>query len=251
MRQPHPDASIWVRTYPVRLGQDFTIARHAHEWDQFTFAVAGAMRVETMDGSWTVPPHGAVWIPCGVEHTERMYAGVSIRTLYFKRRLTRALPRCCRTLNVSPFLRELVLQVSRVGVLDCSVARHARLAGVLLDELDNLPETPLQLPAPRDPRAIRFARLVEQEPGGNSRVEDLARHAGASRRTLERLFAAETGMALGEWRRRFRLLHAFSHLASGKAVTNVAIDSGYSSPSAFIAAFKRTFGATPRHYRRA
>ena len=65
---------------------------------------------------------------------------------------------------------------------------------------------------------------------------------------MERLFLVETKMTVGEWRRRLRLLHGVRLLAGGESVTNVAFDAGYASTSAFIAAFKRTFGMTPSRY---
>jgi AraC-like DNA-binding protein len=37
-------------------------------------------------------------------------------------------------------------------------------------------------------------------------------------------------------------------LACGASVTSAAFDAGYSSVSAFIALFKRTFGVTPSAY---
>jgi len=42
-----------------------------------------------------------------------------------------------------------------------------------------------------------------------------------------------------------RLISALERLEQGAAVTEVALDCGYNSPSAFIAAFRRQFGATP------
>jgi AraC-like DNA-binding protein len=76
-------------------------------------------------------------------------------------------------------------------------------------------------------------------------IETLSRDAGASRRTMERIFLAETGMTVDEWRRRFRLLHGMQLLARGDSVTNAGVSAGYASTSAFIAAFKKTFGLTP------
>ena len=58
-------------------------------------------------------------------------------------------------------------------------------------------------------------------------------------------------MTFAKWRERLRLLHALRLLAAGEAVTNVALDLGYGSPSAFIAMFRRAFGTTPSRYYRA
>lgn len=41
------------------------------------------------------------------------------------------------------------------------------------------------------------------------------------------------------------MLDSIRVLAEGRPVTEAALDAGYASVSAFIAAFKRTFGCTP------
>jgi AraC-like DNA-binding protein len=71
---------------------------------------------------------------------------------------------------------------------------------------------------------------------------------GASLRTIERLFQVETGMTFGRWRQQLRLVEALRLLAVGEPVTSVALDVGYESPSAFVSAFRRTFGVTPGRY---
>ena len=213
-----------------------------------TYAASGVMRVETAGASWMVPPHCAVWVPAGVLHAEQMHAPVSVRTLYFVPRLARALPRECRTVNIPALLRELILHVSRRGALDRRKRSDAHLIGVLLDELSRVAAVPLQLPLPRDPRALRFATAVQARPSDRSSIAALARRAGASRRTLERVFVAETPMRIGDWRRRVRLLHAVRRLAEGESVGNVASESGYASVSAFVAVFRKTFGTTPGQY---
>lgn len=243
-----PDGSVWVRTHPLTMLHDRTLATHTHEWDQLTYAAAGVLRVSTAEARWVVPPHRAVWVPAGVAHAEQMFAPVSVRTLYLAPNIARALPRTCGTLNISGLLRELILHVSRLGALDRRTPVHARLIGVLLDQLTRVADVPLQLPLPRDARALRFASLVQDAPGGAATVAALSRKAGASRRTIERLFVQETGMTVAEWRRRLRLLHAVRLLAEGEPVTSVSLEVGYSSVSAFIAVFKRAFGATPSRY---
>jgi len=122
------------------------------------------------------------------------------------------------------------------------------MIGVLLDQLTGISDVPLQLPLPRDPRARRFAARLQERPEDAATVAALSRHAGASRRTIERLFAQETRMTVAEWRRRLRLLHAVRLLAEGEPVTSVSLAIGYASVSAFIAVFKAAFGTTPSRY---
>jgi AraC-like DNA-binding protein len=244
-RPRRPDGTVWVRTHPLTLPHDHHEPRHTHEWDQLTYAASGVIEIETDTGTWMVPPHRAVWVPAGVAHGERMYAPVSVRMLYFAEGIARALPRECRMVNVSSLLRELILHVTRIGALDRRTPSHAHVIGVLLDQLATLSNVPLQLPMPKDPRAVKVAALVRATPDQPAPLARLARQAGASRRTIERSFVRETHMTVGEWRRRARLLHAVRRLAEGESVTNVALEAGYSSVSAFIAVFRKTFGTTP------
>jgi AraC-like DNA-binding protein len=55
-------------------------------------------------------------------------------------------------------------------------------------------------------------------------------------------------MTFGRWRQRLRFVEALRLLAKGHAVTRVALDVGYQSPSAFISAFRRELGTTPGRY---
>ena len=72
--------------------------------------------------------------------------------------------------------------------------------------------------------------------------------AGASARTLSRLFVKETDMTFGAWRQQARLLKALEMLAGGHGVTVAALELGYQSPSAFIAMFRRALGVSPGRY---
>ena len=95
--------------------------------------------------------------------------------------------------------------------------------------------------------------MTYASPGGASAdcwLDDWADRCSLSRRTLTRLFRRETGQSFSVWRQRVRLLEALARLGAGEAVTYVALDVGYDSPSAFAAMFKRELGAAPRHYLR-
>jgi AraC-like DNA-binding protein len=116
---------------------------------------------------------------------------------------------------------------------------------VLLDEIDGPPVEPLTLILPRDARAVRVATHILDDPAGDETLQVLSRQYGAAPRTLERLFRGETGLTFGLWRQKVRLLHSIRVLAAGRSVTDAALESGYGSVSAFIVAFKQTFGCTP------
>jgi AraC-like DNA-binding protein len=237
-----------IRAELLTVGRGVTMASHSHSRDQLTLAVEGSLQIETSQGMWTVPAGGAVWISHGVEHAERLHAGALLWTLHIEPGMPGGSERPVRTLLASPLLRELVARTGELDGLDDSVPEQARLAGVLVDEIHAREEAPFRLPTPRDPRALRFARLVDETPADRVSVAELARRVGTSRRTMERLFMTELGVSVGGWRQRLRLHHALRLLAAQHRVADVARDSGYGSASAFIAAFKRHFGVTPHRW---
>jgi AraC-like DNA-binding protein len=231
-----------VRTYAFGHSSGYTIPPHKHDWGQLICAASGVMTVHTTAGSWVVPPERGVWIPGGIMHSIEMSGQVSVRTLYFAPGFARRrLPKNCTVINISPLMRELVLHAITIKTLD------ARLIAVLVDQIQAMPEIPLDLAMPTDARAKRAAALLRADPGESS-LDKIAREAGASKRTLERKFRSETGMGLGRWRQQLRLLHALRLLAQGEPVTSVALESGYQSTSAFISMFKRALGTTPFRY---
>ena len=92
--------------------------------------------------------------------------------------------------------------------------------------------------------------ILAEDPGSDRSLAELGRAVGVGERTLSRLFRAETGMTFPQWRAQLRLHHSLTLLASGLSVTATAITCGYSTPSAFTAAFHATFGTTPGTYRK-
>jgi len=227
-----------------------TMASHRHTRGQLTLAMDGTFQVETSEGTWTVPDSCAAWIPAGLEHAERLTAGSRLRTLWIEQPVAESLPDAIRTIRVLPLLRELVARVADTGGVDGGVPEQLRLVLVLADEVRSATAAALELVSPRDQRALRAARIVEDNPGDRSSVAELATRAGVNRRTLERLFMADLGMSVGEWRQRLRLHHALRLLAERRPIAEIALASGYGSAPAFIAVFKRHFGVTPHQYRR-
>ena len=241
-----------IRSLATNYASGYRIEPHQHPWHQFLYAISGAMTVSTQNSSWMIPTGRAVFIPAGCAHAIRMWGAVEMRTLYLSPGLTGFENPTCRVVEVTPLLRELVLRiVERMG-LDSRSAHDSRVIGLVEDEIktamDRTEDSPLVLALPADAQALTLARSVLEEPTVNDSVDRLAKKHGLARRTLERRFRDETGMSFGMWRQKARLLDSIRLLAQGKSVTDAALDCGYSSVSAFIAAFKSTFGYTPGHF---
>jgi AraC-like DNA-binding protein len=174
-----------------------------------------------------------------------MHGRVSVRTLYLRADLSVLAP-SLHVVNVPPLVRELILTAVREAPLYVEQEAHRRLLGVLADRMARLPQAPLQLPLPIDRRARAFADLLDAQPDAS--IATIASQCGASRRTLERLFARETNMTIGAWRRRARFVTALRLLADGESVTAVAHRVGYGTPSAFTYAFRLELGSPPGTY---
>lgn len=238
-----------VRSLASTYPDGMVIADHDHPWGQLVYGRSGVMRVTTQGRAWLAPATRAVWLPPLRPHAIHMSGAVAMRTLYLAPRVAQPLPAEVCVLEVGPLLRELVLHILTLGMLDPAVDEHARLAGVLIDVIAAAPREDLALPLPIDPRALALAQQVQAAPDDRTDLPGLARAAGASLRTLQRIFPRETGLSLEAWRQKARMIHAVAALCAGSSVTGAALDCGYDSPSAFITAFRRQFGVTPGRYR--
>ncbi len=231
-----------VRGYAVTHPGGGAVLPQSAGWDQLIYASSGVMTVHTGDGIWVVPPDRAVWVPAPVPHRIEMAGRTAVRTLYFRAGLV-PLPPTCRAVNVGPLLRELIAHAVPRCPLRLTEPHEQRLIGVIIDQLAEAPTAPLRLPRPADPRARQVALALLSH--ATARIPAIE---GVSRRHLERIFRADTGLSLGQYRERARLLAALPRLAAGEPVGRVATDVGYSTPSAFGAMFKRVLGVSPTTY---
>ena len=221
---------------------------HRHARHELMYATSGVVHISTGKGEWILPPSRALWIAAGTEHALKVGKPAKTIVLYIDRAAPCPDCRHCMVVNVSPLIRELVVACSRSPWNDRSPSVHERLARVLLDQLTTLEQVPVSLPAPRDHRAVRIAGILRKTPSCREPLAHLARRAGASTRTIERLWISETGMTFGTWRQRLRLVTALECLACGNSIANTAFEAGYESVSAFVQAFKTMFGVTPARY---
>ena len=253
MRRSQPDRSTSV---PIKVFRDdfapgTVLSPHRHVRGQLVYAARGVMTVTTegsasrQGGAWLVPPSQALWIPPRLTHAIRMTGTVAMRTLYLRNDVGGFLPAQPQVLGVSPLLRELIL---RMMELPRPRDRGGHVTALILDELRVAPNLELRLPMPRDPRLLRLCRALLENPGDDRKLPQFARIAAASPRSLARLFQAELGMSFTAWRQQARLLEALRRLSGGDPVTEVALDLGYATPSAFTYMFRRHLGVTPSRF---
>jgi len=243
---PKLPAPVTALAFELHHGQ--VIPVHAHPEDQLVYACRGVMTVRTNAGTWVVPAQRAVWIPARTPHSVAMSGAVSMRTIYLRARMVKRLPRGCCVVNVSELLQHLILHLCTHEKLSRRSKTQAHLMDVLMDQLETVQAAPLQLPAPTDMRSARVAAILEGDLGESFSLAAACQQAGASKRTIERLFQLETRLSLGKWRQQLRLMRSLQLLAAGEKISHAAVEAGYSTPSAFIAMFRKTLGTTPRRY---
>jgi AraC-like DNA-binding protein len=234
----------------MQVNQAGCAAPHVHPRGQLIFASSGVMRVVCGRDVWVVPHSQAVWVPPEIEHEVYFPGEVSLRNLFIDPSASAELPEVCTILKISPLLRELILKAVLIGDNYLSGSPAYRIMMVLLDELRQSEPTELHLPMGHDERLLRVMEALLKDPGNKRELNELALFAGASSRTLSRLFVRETGLTFGAWRKRLLLQEAVDRLGKGQNVTRVAFDLGYQSLSAFIEMFRQSLGVSPKQYLR-
>jgi len=224
------------------------IERHAHAKGQLIYAVHGVMVVAVESGQWIVPPTRGIWMPAGLAHWIRCIGVVHMRSTFVRPDAAPQLPAHSQAVGISPLLRELIKAAVEVKAAYTPDSRDGRLMRLLLDELHALPVLPLHLPQPVDPRLQRICARLVDAPHDASTLAEWGERLGVDVKTVQRLFARETGMTFGKWRLQARLQHGLEQLATGARVIDVALALGYESPSAFATAFRRQFGQAPSEF---
>jgi AraC-like DNA-binding protein len=151
-------------------------------------------------------------------------------------------------MSVSPLLRELIVRATEVGMLDPRDREEQAIFTLLMAELRPSDTPAFNLARPSSKAMRRAADLIEARAPEAATTSRLAAAAGLGPRAFERRFAAETGLSPGRWRQQHFLLGALERIAAGQPVKIVSADAGYASASAFIAAFRKSFGVTPARY---
>lgn len=245
--RPTPERPVRCRARQIDSDNQFE--PHQHAWGQLACCASGLMQVTVLQAPETttiVPPSRAVWIPPGARHAVTIVEAAQLLTLYIDASAVPAHWTQSRVMVVSPLLRELVHALDRPQPPAADAERA--LLTLLFHEMEHADTQPLGVPMPGasgDRRLRNLCEAVMQAPAQHATLAGWAAHAGASERTLARLFRDELGTSFQRWRQQVVLAHAMPMLARGVSVGRVAQASGYASESAFSAMFKSAMGLPP------
>ena len=241
-----PKRGISVSTLAYEYPSSYQVPEHAHGSDQLIYAISGLMEVSSGQSMWLIPPHFALWIPARTHHRIHMSAPVSMRTLYLRTGVASRLEPRCAVLHVTPLLRELVVEIVRVGQLRTRDRYAGALRDLLIFQLQNASPMPTFVTLPREQRARAVADSILRNPAESKSMAALCAEVGVSVRTIERTFRREVGSDFESWRRQVRLTKAVELLVSGCSIKETAFKIGYRQSSAFVDLFRQTFGTTPK-----
>jgi AraC-like DNA-binding protein len=241
-------AYSFVRTFAPEPTRELCVDRH-----YLLCASAGALRLEAQGQAWLLPPARAALIEAGRPILVSIPVPVTTASVLFDTAFAPAPPASLTVFDLSPLGRALVAECGAFGESDEPLTDYAQsLFAALAAVTWRLAErpSPVVVPAGRSPELRRALALTEQRLGGDVRFEDLAGEVGLVPRSLARRFADETGLTWRAVLRRMRIVRAIEELAASDApVTKIAFMVGYTSLSAFNAAFRELTGRTPNEYR--
>jgi AraC-like DNA-binding protein len=229
-------------------------AAQSHPQGHLVYAASGVLTVHTERGMSIIPANRVAWTPAGSTHYHSAHGDTDMRIVFLPPSVARLIPDHPAVFLASDLARAVLLSLTGPrnydeGVAGYSRSARSRLLRVLVDELHEAQEQPLQLPEPQDDRLQAIARMLHENPADNTALADLGQRIGASTRTLSRLLRNELGMTFYEWRTQLRIYHALVLLAKGHDATQASYACGWANPSSFIAAFANIIGTTPGRYR--
>ena len=216
-------------------------------------ASRGALRLEAHGQVWLLPPARAALIAADEPIRVAIPQPVTTSSVLFDRGFAPDPPAPLTVFDLSPLARALVTECVAWPEADEPLPAYARsLFGALVAVAWRLAEqpSPVTVPAGRSPELRRALAVTEERMADDLGFDEVAGEVGLTPRSLARRFEDECGATWTAVLRRMRVLRAVERLAADDdSVTAIAHAVGYSSLSAFNAAFRDLTGRTPTQYR--
>jgi AraC-like DNA-binding protein len=242
------EAFAFARDFAPAPPSELRVDRH-----YLLCASRGALRLEAHGRSWVLPPARAALIAAGEPIQVAIPQPVTTSSVLFDPGFAPDPPAPLTVFDLSPLARALVSECIAWPEADEPLTPYARsLFAALAAVTWRLAEhpSPVTVPAGRSAELRRAMALTGEGLAEELRFEDVARQVGLVPRSLARRFEDECGLTWRAVLRRMRVLRGIELLAaSDDSVTSIAHRVGYTSLSAFNAAFRDLTGRTPTQYR--
>jgi AraC-like DNA-binding protein len=213
----------------------------------------GALRLEAEGTVWSLPPARAALITAGRPILVTIPQPVTTSSVLIAPDQVPAPPAPLSVFDLSPLARALLDECGQWPESEHALPDYATtMFRALVAATWSLAERPgpASMPTGRSAELRRALALTEARLADDPTVDAIAADVGLTARSLARRFETELGMTWRAALRRLRVLRAIEALAAGDTpVTEVAFGVGYSSLSAFNAAFRDLTGQTPTEYR--
>lgn len=257
----------------MKAGQDFEVVitrrcgqpNHFHPELELCFVIDGTVEMTVKDRSYQLEREDFLLVNQGVTHKLSSPSGALVCAIRFSAPLVARLSGqeinlfLCSSLEAyGPAHQELL------GILREAVRNEARpprkteglRLSILYRLLDCLIEN-FQVKALTDGAAQsddeklqRIYQHINQHYRDTVSMSELADELYMSKSTVSRFFRRETGIYFNDYVNQVRLKHALEDLLyTDSSMTKIAMDSGFSSSSAFTKAFREAYGQTPGEYR--
>jgi AraC-like DNA-binding protein len=210
------------------------------------------MRLAAAGRQWSLPPARAALIRADVPIQVTITRPLLACSVLFDPARFAAPPADLAVFEISPLARELVLACKDWG----GSGPQPPIAGQLFTTLAAVTwalserQSPAHMPLGRSTPVERALAFTEARLDGALTFDAVASAVALTPRSLARRFADELGLSWGQALRRMRMIRAGEDLAlTDTPVTGIAMGVGYTSISAFNAAFRAFSGVTPTAYR--
>lgn len=239
------DVPYVIKGFDEIVEADTVWHEHAHPVDELLWNGRGASTATVGRRTWTITTTHGLWMPAGTRHRGAAPRGTWYRSTLFGVPPSTPLPAGPVAVEITPLLRELL---GRLDEPDLAAASRAITETMVLDVLEPSP-TALAVSTPGSTLLAPIVAALDADPADPRGLQEWADELGVHTRTLTRAMRRETGVGFARWLTAWRAHRAVLLLARGESVDDVAATVGYSSPSAFCAAFRRVTGTTPGRFR--
>ena len=242
------EAFAFARDFAVAPPSELRVDQH-----YLLCSSRGALRLEAHGRVWVLPPARAALIAGGEPIVVALPQPVTTSSVLFDPGFAPRPSAPLTVFDLSPLARALVTECVAWPDAEEPLPAYARsLFAALASVAWRLAEhpSPVTVPAGRSPELRRALALTDDRLAEDLRFEEVAHEVGLAPRSLARRFEDECGATWSAVLRRMRVLRAIERLAADDvSVTAIAHAVGYTSLSAFNAAFRDLTGRTPTQYR--